>query len=78
MAEHTRAQNMAMANTDNTPPARSRAIPQHLINTERNREHKSSPQSKHHTADFTARGVEHGHTEQSLAHATVHEQKHPV
>jgi len=58
-------------------PARSRAVPQHLINTERNREHNSSPQSKHHTADFTAR-AEHGHTEQSLAHATVHEHKHPV
>ena len=39
--------------------------------TEHNREHNSSPQSKHHTADFTAR-AEHGHTEQSLAHATVH------
>ena len=59
------------------PQLVARAVPQHHISTERNREHNSSQQSKHHTADFTAR-AEHGHTEQSLAHATVHEHKHPV
>jgi hypothetical protein len=62
LGAHSAENQHSPLNTENTP--------QH--GTQQGREHNSSPQSKHHTAHFTAR-AEHGHTEQSLAHATVHE-----
>ena len=64
LAAHSAENQHSPLNTENTP--------QHGTL------HNSSPQSKHHTADFRAGRAEHGHTEQSLAHATVHEHKHTV
>ena len=47
----------------------------HQHGTQQGAQKLTAEQTSH--GDFTAR-AEHGHTEQSLAHATVHEHKHPV
>ena len=65
LAAHSAENQHSPLNTENTP--------QH--GTQQGAQKLTAEQTSH--GDFTAR-AEHGHTEQSLAHATVHEHKHPV